>query len=230
MNNITNNIVDFLFPKISIITGNRISDSNSNQYVEDEIIGKMELLSENDIAEIKSKLVSNDAYSHFIFSEKYYIREVIHYFKYRGFKKAGMFFGTLLGNEMVKRTGKDLEQYNYIVPVPLHSAKERDRGYNQSDYICRGISEITGIPVNNKLIYRKIHTKSQASLPVRERKQNVLGAFDVVSKNCSLLNNAGIVLVDDVVTTGSTLNEAIKTLKKSGAGKIFVVTLAAAIS
>lgn len=229
MKNFTDNIIDFLFPKISIITGNKISDSNSNPYVEDEIIGKMEILSENDIQEIKSKLESNEAYSHFLFSDKYHIKEVIHNIKYRGFKKAGMFFGTLLGNALINKYGKELEQYRYIVPVPLHSAKERDRGYNQSEYICRGISKIINIPVNNTLIFRKIHTKSQASLPMRERKLNVQGAFDAVANNHSLLNAAGIILVDDVVTTGSTLNEVIKTLKKSGAGNIFVVTLASAI-
>jgi ComF family protein len=109
-----------------------------------------------------------------------------------------------------------------IVPVPLHIARLLYRGFNQSEIIAKHISKVTEIPSNNDIIKRIKKTKSQQNKGIEERRENVRGAFDVVSD----VSGLSVLLVDDVMTTGATLSECSKTLKEHGASQVCCATIA----
>ena len=111
---------------------------------------------------------------------------------------------------------------NALIPVPLHKYRQRERGYNQSLEFASSIGSLLGIPVNTTLCRRIINTERQSSLPMKTRKNNVKGAFKLNYTNP--FNHAAI--VDDVITTGSTVNELASLLKKSGCRRVDVWAIA----
>lgn len=153
------------------------------------------------------------------------IQRIIHSLKYD--KK--FFVGTFLGKMVAKIHYEEILKWNadFIVPVPLHRIKKSLRGYNQSDYIAKGISKELGIPVKNKLIKRKRNTETQTHLTHFERMMNVKEAFKVNNKK--LVSGKNLILVDDVVTTGSTISECARTLKNSGAKNVYALFSAVVI-
>ena len=101
-----------------------------------------------------------------------------------------------------------------IIPIPLHRSRKRWRGYNQSEFICRGLSEVMNIPMNTTVVIR--HKKSKTQSRLRDnilRQENVKDIFSVL--DVSLLANKSILLVDDVITTGATISSCIKAIKKA---------------
>lgn len=112
-----------------------------------------------------------------------------------------------------------------IVPVPLHKARERMRGYNQSFLLAKELSIRLRIPSINALV-RKIPTKPQFELKREERTKNIVNAFVVPEKFKEKIKGKNIILVDDITTTGATLRECAKILKKSGARRVIGITLA----
>ena len=126
---------------------------------------------------------------------------LIHDLKYRGNKRAGLYLGRMLGQEL---RGSILSDCDLMVPVPLHQKRLRQRGYNQSELIARGVSEITGIPVAGNLIRRKKYQHSQTTKNRQERFQNMLEAF-ILKDSPPDLNGKKILIIDDIVTTGATL-------------------------
>ena len=115
---------------------------------------------------------------------------------------------------------------DYIIPVPLHPKKEKIRGYNQSLYIAKGIKEILKIKIDSKSLQRKVNTESQTEKNKYSRWKNVGQVFELIDKN--RLSNKHILLVDDVVTTGSTLESCIETLQQTEGIKVSIVTIALA--
>lgn len=117
------------------------------------------------------------------------------------------------------------EDIDIIVPVPLHFSKLVKRGYNQSDYIAKGVSEVTSIPVVSAVVASKPH-KTQTSQSAEARRLNVCGVFSV----CCDVREKRVLLVDDVITTGATMSECCDVLRQAGAGDIKVLSLALAES
>jgi competence protein ComFC len=111
---------------------------------------------------------------------------------------------------------------SFLVCVPLHKKRKNWRGFNQAEIISEILSKNAGIELNNNLIRTK-NTKPQVNLNAKERKENVKNVF---AWKGNKLNNKNILLIDDVVTTGSTLNECAKILKSYGAGKIWALVIA----
>jgi len=144
--------------------------------------------------------------------------------KYQGFKKLGFSLGILLGKLLQNNGSND---YDFIVPVPIHHAKERERGFNQSDIISLGISSVLAIPFNSKLINRKDYTQTQTLLSKQERLENVSNVFTSYNKQVDLRNKKCL-LVDDVLTTGSTINFAAKALINCNAERVDGATIARA--
>lgn len=114
-----------------------------------------------------------------------------------------------------------------MIPVPLHRARKRERGFNQSEILAEGISQVLDRTTLNTVLKRKRNTKDQTHLNVQQRKENVEGAF-VVAHPDKVMGKM-IILVDDVMTTGATLNECAKMLLEAGAIRIFAVTLAVVV-
>ena len=118
------------------------------------------------------------------------------------------------------------DDIDVIIPVPLHKKKLRKRGYNQSDCIAEGLHSVIGKPVDNDNLIRVIATNTQTNKTRFERFKNVSNIFDL--KNPEILKNKHILLIDDIVTTGSTLESCILTLQKINNVEISISTLAVA--
>lgn len=127
--------------------------------------------------------------------------KLLFHLKYYNHPATGEFLGRYAATELKARgffDGIDL-----LVPLPLSPKRERKRGYNQSDYIARGIAAVTGLPIENHCVVRRISNESQTHMNRIERWENVKGIFQVT--NPSPLQGKHLLLVDDVLTTGATL-------------------------
>ncbi len=126
---------------------------------------------------------------------------------------------------IVKYLGETIKDFeaDALIPIPLHITKYKKRGYNQSEILANEISKRTGIPVMNDCLKRVKKTKEQKKLNDRERQKNLVGAFHMSEKGVKLEK---VILVDDVYTTGATLDEAAKALLTGGITKIYFLTVA----
>lgn len=148
------------------------------------------------------------ALSLLLFTKSSPAREMLHRLKYHGEKEVGYFFGRMLGEKIA--AGPVDANIDAVVPVPLSNAKRLRRGFNQSELIARGVSEITGFPVCNNLLVRASGIQSQTRKGRLLRAENVEGAFTY--KTGVLPEGSAVLLVDDVVTTGATLEACISAL------------------
>lgn len=147
-------------------------------------------------------------------------REMIHHLKYSGFTE----LSDLLGELIVQRLSvESLSDDVILAPVPLHINKQTKRGFNQAELIAQYVSNRTKIPCKNALVRVK-QTESQVGLSGDERRSNLEGAFQCNKK--SAVSGKTILLVDDVTTTYSTLNECAKEFKSAGAKKVFGLVVA----
>ena len=118
------------------------------------------------------------------------------------------------------------ERLDGLVPVPLHYFRRLRRGYNQAEVLAREFSALAGIPCRSELLARRRRTSQQANLPRDRRAQNVKGAFEAPYPN--EIRDLRIGVVDDIMTTGSTVNECARALKSAGAAEVHVLALARA--
>ena len=160
------------------------------------------------------KLKSDYCYSLFRFYEDAEIQSIVHHFKYQGMKKLSYFMGCHEGSNIIKNiSGLNISETDIITPITLFKTKFRERGYNQSEYLARGINTVLNLNYYPDLLIRIKNTRTQTQLNLEERKENLKNAFILNEKFKHALINKNIIIIDDVVTSGSTLNEAIKVLK-----------------
>jgi ComF family protein len=180
--------------------------------------------------EIEAKLVDGDIISSltscFLFERDGKLQNVIHLLKYGGMKSIGVRLGREIGTKLQEQNGSG--GIDYLLPVPLHRVKKRERGYNQAEILSRGIAEVTHLPIASSFIYRKKYTVSQTQLDLSRRKENVTDAFRINPKKVGEVKDKSFLIVDDVITTGSTLNACAKVLKQLGASRIEVASVALA--
>lgn len=150
------------------------------------------------------------------------IRRLIHQLKYKGVRELGPELGRIYGNTL--KSAGFFDHIDFIVPVPLHPSKKRQRGFNQSDLISEGLSEVSGLPLNKELLARKTGTLTQTKKSRYDRWINVDDIFTVTVS--AGISGSHILLVDDVITTGSTLEACANELLKSENVKVSVVALA----
>lgn len=112
-----------------------------------------------------------------------------------------------------------------IIPIPLHPARYRNRGYNQAEVLAKELGKVLGILTEESILIRTQKTDPQKKLAPGKRRRNLSGAFSVMEKRKNLLEGRKILLVDDIYTTGSTIDEAARVLKKAGAEKVFYLTI-----
>ncbi len=151
------------------------------------------------------------------------VRRLVHAMKYFNRPRVGRDLGRIFATEM--RDTDFFDGLDTIVPMPLHWLRKLERGYNQSEEIARGIADVTGLPVQTGWIRRKRYTQPQARLNPMTRNTNVRDAFELTGKN---QNGGGknILLVDDVLTTGSTLISCGRELARIPGLRLSVFTLA----
>jgi len=144
------------------------------------------------------------------------IDQLVQALKFNGRLSVATLFGRLLLDEIVKRGDRTLPQR--IIPVPLHPTRLRERGFNQSLEIARPIARTLGIPLDARSCRRVRATASQSSLSARERRKNIRNAFEADE----LKGVTSVAIVDDVVTTGNTVNELAGVLRKAGVEEVEV--------
>jgi ComF family protein len=127
---------------------------------------------------------------------------------------------------MYRVVEKYIKEADLIIPVPIHFRKLLKRKYNQSELLAREIALLGGVSYEPRILQKSKRTPQQEGLTRKRRLLNVIGSFDVAKDYVHLLSHKKIVLVDDVYTTGATVNECARVLKKHGAEVVTVVTLA----
>lgn len=152
------------------------------------------------------------------------VQRLLHSLKYQNRPDVGKVLGQLYGQELAE--GGLSKQFDLILPVPLHTRKLAQRGNNQSDMLAEGIASSMGVAWSGELLKRAKFTETQTKKSRIERFENVTGIFEVVESE--QLINRRILLVDDVMTTGSTLESAAQVLLQNGAKEVSIATLAAA--
>jgi len=150
------------------------------------------------------------------------VLDVVHRYKYQ----RAMWFEFFLADLLVREAAPELknEKWDLIVPVPLHSAKEREREFNQAERLAKLLGAALDIPLNKKLLHRVKPTQTQTFLGKQQRAENVRRAF--APAKGAKLKGEKIILVDDVFTTGATTSACASVLKGMGAGEVCVWTVA----
>jgi len=151
-------------------------------------------------------------------------QQILHELKYRGQKELGEYTGKLFGASL--QQDPLIRTADLICPVPLHPKKERKRGYNQSYHIALGLSQSLNIPVDHTNLIRSSHTSTQTRKSRWERWQNVEGIFE--TRDPAKFNGKHLILVDDVATTGATIEACASAIKSACDARISVLTLAIA--
>ncbi len=162
------------------------------------------------------------AYSQFYFSKEFLIQHLIHQLKYRGDTKIGFYLGEVMGKTMLNSSR--FNTIDALIPLPLYADKERKRGYNQATVICNGMSSVLKIPVLNDAVIRQHATETQTRKTRTGRWENVKDSFKIAKP--ADLNNKHLLLVDDVVTTGATLEACANVMLKLKHVKLSLATLA----
>ena len=165
-----------------------------------------------------------DAYAYLHFHQNGVAQKILHELKYKSRSHLGEFFGALLGAELLRAE----LTYDLIVPVPIHWKKKLKRGYNQSDFIARGIASMINVPVNEEVLTKVTNTQTQTNKNKLERWKNVEDSFRIVKPTA--LYNKKVLLVDDVITTGATLSELCDQMVKCDVDTITVGALATGVT
>ena len=162
------------------------------------------------------------AYSQFYFSKEFLIQHLIHQLKYKGDTKIGFYLGEIMGKTLLKNTR--FSSVEALIPLPLYADKEHKRGYNQATVICNGMSSVMNIPVLNGAVIRQHATETQTRKHRTERWENVKSSFKVAKPG--QLSGKHLLLVDDVVTTGATLEACGNAILQTENVKLSIATLA----
>jgi competence protein ComFC len=151
------------------------------------------------------------------------IKTLIHEFKYKDKQYLGKPLAKLL-IDFIREYDLPISYIDYLVPMPLHSAKLREREFNQAQILCREVGLAIEKPLIENNLFRYRATDTQAALEPHQRFLNVKGSFAVTEKQS--IKDRNLLLIDDVLTTGATASEAARALKDAGANIVFVLTLA----
>jgi ComF family protein len=155
------------------------------------------------------------------------LRELIHQFKYKEKK----YLANPLGKLLVDFVEEYLEEerFDYIVPIPLEKARQKKRGYNQAELLARVLGEEVNKPILTNLVKRRKKTKPQFGLKKEERFENLSGAFEIsesVKEDVATIAGKTVLLLDDLATTGATLDECARALKRAGVSEVYALVLA----
>jgi ComF family protein len=158
----------------------------------------------------------------FFFTKESLLQHLIVQLKYRGNQEAGRFLGNLLGRDL--KESPHFDAIDVIIPLPLNEKKEFKRGYNQAAIICEGIAAVWQKPILQKAVERIVFTETQTHENRIQRWQNMIGVFKVLQPE--LLENKHILLVDDVITTGATLESCGAEILQIRNTKLSIATVA----
>lgn len=151
------------------------------------------------------------------------VQKLIHSIKYKGQKEAAREIATWYGHQLKTET-IITEETDMLVGVPLHISRMKQRGYNQADWIAEGLSDALGVPMRTDILIRREFKESQTQKSRLDRWENVKAVFSVINEEA--VKDKNIIIVDDVLTTGATIEACATELLKAGCRSIGVITLA----
>jgi ComF family protein len=199
-----------------ICTGCYVSIPRTNYHLQDE----------NPVAQLfwgRCPVVKAAAFSYYSRGSR--IRNLIHKLKYKGIKEIGYELGRIYALSL--KSSGFTAGVEMIIPVPLHPSKRRSRGFNQSECISSGISEVTDLPVDTLSLVRTAFSDTQTRKSRYERWTNVESIFQVTDPDA--IKGKHILLVDDVITTGSTIESCVNELLKTEGVRVSVVAIGCAV-
>ncbi|MBI2618253.1 ComF family protein [Candidatus Kaiserbacteria bacterium] len=156
------------------------------------------------------------------------IRHMVWLLKYKGDRRAAKLFAGALNDYLLEELSDTIlfngGQSVVVIPLPLSKKRERERGFNQMKLVCDELQKLGRYTFDTKTLLKTRHTKAQTTLKRKdERRKNVEGAFE--ARGTDRLKGARVILIDDVITTGSTMNEAKRTLKEAGIKNVLCIAL-----
>lgn len=157
-----------------------------------------------------------------VFRYNYILRKAISNLKYQD----QSFISKKLAKILYQRTHNEIDDFDFIIAVPSHKKQITKRKYNQATMIAKSYSKLRNKQFYSDFLLKTKHTKPQTNLRKKDRENNLSKAFELNKKYQKLIKNKKILLIDDVTTTGTTLNKCAKILKQNGAKKIFALTIA----
>lgn len=220
------NLLELLFPTLCVACGNRLVTQEKFLCIDcwhDLPVTNFHFDTENKVARLFwGRVKIENATAFFAYNKGSNYQHLIHFIKYKGLKELGFETGRRFG--IALSVSPDFNSIDFVVPVPLHPKKQKLRGYNQSEWISKGISESLKKPVSTDNLKRNLHTSTQTRKNRYERWENVENIFEVTRPE----EFAGkhILLIDDVVTTGSTLESCAFQLLQVKNVTVSIATLA----
>jgi len=220
------NLLELFFPTLCITCGDRLATQEKFLCLpcwHDMPLSGFETDPENKVAQLFwGRTTITNATAFISYSKGSNYRHLLHYIKYKGLKELGFEAGLRFGAALAK--SPHFSNIDVLVPVPLHPKKQKSRGYNQSEWIALGMAEAMQKPVSTNNLVRNTHTSTQTRKTRFERWENVENIFEVIQPTD--FTGKHILLIDDVVTTGSTLEACAFELLKIPETKVSISTLA----
>jgi len=232
-------LLDIVYPKLCLACKSKLANSSIDELVCQSCWGKIKRnlppfchscgrrLEKQNFSKnicpvcLKQKLHFDRAFSPCVYEGV--IKELIHAFKYSNKDYLGFTLSRLM-TEFIKEYNVPIDFMDLIVPIPLHNTRFREREFNQAEILSKYIASEFKKAFAPGALLRHRNTKTQTGLEINQRRLNVSGSFSIT--NPADIKGKNILLVDDVLTTGSTSSEAALALKNSGANIVFVLTLA----
>ena len=219
-------LLDLISPRLCVVCGDRLSVSETT------LCGKCNLHLprtgfqsdpyENNMAKIFwGQIPVEKATALFFYEAHSETANIIYELKYKNHPEIGEDMGRMMGRELL--LSHFFDDINAIIPIPLAKKRKRQRGYNQSLEIAKGISQVTGLPIYNKVVKRNVFEGSQTSRGRWERNENVEHVFELIDGDS--IRGKHLLIVDDVVTTGATVIACAKELLKSEGTRLSVLSL-----
>ena len=167
------------------------------------------------------RLAVTNATAQYYFTKDSKMQHLMHQLKYRGNKELGLYLGRLMGHAL--NESNRFRFVDALVPLPLFPSKEKKRGYNQATILCEGIAEVLAKPILKNVIMRTSYTDSQTKKNRVQRWENMEGRFELA--NADAIKGKHLLLVDDVITTGATLEACGREILKAGNVQLSIATL-----
>lgn len=220
---------DFLFPRYCTCCGKRLALGEAcicSGCLMRLPLSDLPSYEDNELTRIFLGLIPiRKAASYFLYSKSSPYTRILFDLKYYGHPEVGRTMGRLMSQDLSKKGF--FNDIDLIVPIPLFIRKERARGYNQSLWIAYGIAETTGLAIEAGSVARVVHTPSQTTLSHAERRTNVKGIFKVIHPE--RIDGRHILLVDDVITTGSTLLSCAEAIAGQCDVSVSILTMAQSV-
>ncbi|MBO4645496.1 MAG: ComF family protein [Bacteroidales bacterium] len=222
------NLLSVFYPRLCISCGDALQENEEHLCLHCQLHlpeTNAHLSAENPLEQIfRGRAQVQDTFAFLSYRKGNCVQKILHQLKYKGNKEVGAYLGEMYGRKLAQ-SGK-LADADCILPIPLHPKKKKVRGYNQSEWIARGLSEATGIPYATDILVRNTFTETQTKKSRFNRWQNVKDVFAVVQPD--RLVGKHVVVCDDVLTTGATTEAAIQKILEVEGTRVSVVTLATA--